>query len=119
MTYELTITRDTAVNSHSLSSYRRLNIVETDAAVTDTLDQCGPSYNDKIHLRGVYRTMRDALVAAMDYVGAPCKLVETTYWSGDAALSLLPPDAKPTHRAGAEIRVLASRGRSGVFVANA
>lgn len=75
MSYVLTITRNTTRPPRDALAHR-VSLYEIGAEQPYALHQIGPVYNDVLTERGAYATRSEAVAAALDYVGAPVRLIE-------------------------------------------
>lgn len=70
MSTRVSITYNTKLSSRSLSSYR-LDISSSFEPATERLTQRGPVYNNLVTYTGVFRTERDGVMAALEYITVP------------------------------------------------
>ncbi|HWG80752.1 MAG TPA: hypothetical protein VN681_13300 [Stellaceae bacterium] len=116
MNTELFVSYRTSAPGRWTGAYR-VELTPTDDPATGRLSQRGPTYNDVAFYKGVFRTRPEAVRAALEYVGAPCKLVEFTT-GGSSDVRLLEIGARFTLDAYTTARVLGSRSERRMSVAD-
>ncbi len=114
MTYKLLISRKTTINSYSPGAYT-IHLTETGDGANDRLTSSGTVDNDTNRMSGVFRTEREAVIAALGYVTANVAVVADTDWlSGVVTVRLVRRNSPPPH--GVTRRILGANSRAGIYV---